>query len=382
MIGDINIDLLKQTPEGSLLNELLLSYNMERLPLPPTRVTQNTRSSIDAVCVDSGNIQNMDVEILNTGISDHTGQLCKLNLPVRKKTSSLSVRRHLNNRSLNNLKHCLAEENWDTVFKTEDANEAYNNFLSIITAALDKVCPLKKSRINNNFKTIPLCDAEARALKQQFLEAEEKFIMSGKEEDKQTATQHKRTYDNKLKSIRRNFSAQHINNSTNKSKAIWNTINNERHLKKTKSAGNLDHLKISGNIVEDPTLISNYFNEHLATIAEKTLNKGPSRSSGGPSPATQNTPLYIQSPLLVLKPTSPKELSDVLNGLKVKPSAGLDEISSSIVKVCKSELLLPLVHVTNLSLQSGEFPKKMKFAKVIPLHKNGSKQSVENYRPI
>ena len=38
--------------------------------------------------------------------------------------------------------------------------------------------------------------------------------------------------------------------------------------------------------------------------------------------------------------------------------------------------------VINKSFQQGVFPKQMKMAKVVPIHKDGPKTEVGNYRPI
>ena len=38
--------------------------------------------------------------------------------------------------------------------------------------------------------------------------------------------------------------------------------------------------------------------------------------------------------------------------------------------------------IINMSFQQGVFPEQMKTAKVVPIHKEGSKTDVGNYRPI
>ena len=68
--------------------------------------------------------------------------------------------------------------------------------------------------------------------------------------------------------------------------------------------------------------------------------------------------------------------------MKAKASTGVDGISSNLIKHYKNELIIPLLHVANISLQKGEFPSRMKIAKVIPLHKKGKKDDLNNYRPI
>jgi len=42
----------------------------------------------------------------------------------------------------------------------------------------------------------------------------------------------------------------------------------------------------------------------------------------------------------------------------------------------------PLVHIYNVSYQSGIFPYTMKKAKIRPLFKKGDRQEMQNYRPI
>ena len=41
-----------------------------------------------------------------------------------------------------------------------------------------------------------------------------------------------------------------------------------------------------------------------------------------------------------------------------------------------------LTYIMNMSLQMGVFPNEWKIAKVVPLHKGGDLNDVNNYRPI
>ena len=45
-------------------------------------------------------------------------------------------------------------------------------------------------------------------------------------------------------------------------------------------------------------------------------------------------------------------------------------------------IILPLAHIINMSLLTGVYPDLLKIAKVIPIHKGGSTQDINNYRPI
>ena len=56
----------------------------------------------------------------------------------------------------------------------------------------------------------------------------------------------------------------------------------------------------------------------------------------------------------------------------------------SVFFISKFALTLsrPLRHIFSLSLSQGVVPQQLKIAKVIPIFKTGSKESMENYRPI
>ena len=67
------------------------------------------------------------------------------------------------------------------------------------------------------------------------------------------------------------------------------------------------------------------------------------------------------------KVISVNELRNVFFSLKINKSAGYDDISFNVVKKCFGVLHKPLLHMFNLSLQTGIFPDKLKIARVIGL---------------
>jgi len=72
----------------------------------------------------------------------------------------------------------------------------------------------------------------------------------------------------------------------------------------------------------------------------------------------------------------------VIKDLTNNSSAGFDEISTFLVKQCLCYFIKPLVHIYNVSFQTGIFPDMMKEAKIKPLFKKGDRQDIQNYRPI
>ncbi|XP_046679311.1 uncharacterized protein LOC124366754 [Homalodisca vitripennis] len=374
IIGDLNIDNLVPSIGKSLLNELITSHNIRRVPLPPTRITPHSATSIDAVCTTLDESQ-ISVHVFHTGISDHTGQLCRLNLPNTLEKPTVSTRRHLNPNSLNDLKLHLPLESWDNVLETVDIDQAYGNLLNSVTIALDHACPEKKSRKRRKKRMIPY-DEETNELKEKFIQANNLFLTNGSSEDKARANGLKKAYDMKLRSLRRKGNADYIASANNKSKAIWNVINQERKSKLTFNP-EIKSLIVDDRTVVDPVLIAQSFNEYFTTVAAKTLEQNQITPSSSTNPNNN-----LQPTLSEFSAASMAEISKIIDNLKIKDSAGLDEISSRIAKHCKEELLLPLLHITNLSVQLGSFPSRMKTSKVFPLHKRGKKDIMDNYRPI
>ena len=71
-----------------------------------------------------------------------------------------------------------------------------------------------------------------------------------------------------------------------------------------------------------------------------------------------------------------------INKLKPSHSCEHDNISSNVLKIIAMELSPCLTLIINQVLSTGQFPKNLKTAKVIPIHKTGEKSLMKNYRPI
>ena len=63
-------------------------------------------------------------------------------------------------------------------------------------------------------------------------------------------------------------------------------------------------------------------------------------------------------------------------------STGYDEISIRTLRYSLPYIISPLTHICNAILNHGLFPDRLKYATVIPIHKKGDSQKINNYRPI
>ena len=79
---------------------------------------------------------------------------------------------------------------------------------------------------------------------------------------------------------------------------------------------------------------------------------------------------YALDVLLILKQTNSSK------------AAGPDGIDGILLKNCAASFANPLTIMFNTSYVSGIIPEEWKLASVVPVHKKGEKDNVENYRPI
>ena len=67
--------------------------------------------------------------------------------------------------------------------------------------------------------------------------------------------------------------------------------------------------------------------------------------------------------------------------IETRKSFGYDKLHPVLLSSAALEIFRPLTHIINLSLKHGIFPDNLKIAKVIPIFKQGSRSSCNNYRP-
>ena len=57
-------------------------------------------------------------------------------------------------------------------------------------------------------------------------------------------------------------------------------------------------------------------------------------------------------------------------------------MSLRMVKICDESLVTPLFNIFQFSLETGNFPTYWKRSIIVPVHKKGNKDLINNYRPV
>jgi hypothetical protein len=90
----------------------------------------------------------------------------------------------------------------------------------------------------------------------------------------------------------------------------------------------------------------------------------------------------LNPPQFTFRFTDDKTTSLCFRLLKSKNSAGLDGISSKLLKACAPALISPITDLFNFWIWNGHLPQELKKSVIVPVHKKGDSEVVCNYRPI
>jgi hypothetical protein len=174
------------------------------------------------------------------------------------------------------------------------------------------------------------------------------------------------------------YYAQMCNTKFQSIKTVWNNLNKICNLNFNKqNRKQIKKLKINARTTADPKEIATEFNNYFCNVGGNLSKLLPTGDF--------DFKFYLKNSIgnsLVCDKASPNELYNIMSHLNNSKSSSSDNLSNFLVKSCRNEILHPLLHVFNLSLEHGIFPNKLKTAKVIPLYKSGDTTLMSNYRPI
>ena len=174
------------------------------------------------------------------------------------------------------------------------------------------------------------------------------------------------------------FYSSEIELAANDSQQTWKTLQNLLANKPSERTQVPKNLLVDGLIINDPNIILNNFIEFFTNIGTKLAQT--------PGETDFNTISKFLckrvGSSMYLNPLSPTEIFIIINPLGSKKAVGCDDIPSEFIKSSADVIAQYLHSYFNFAFNFGIFPESCKIAKVVPIHKSGSKLEVGNYRPI
>lgn len=384
VLGDLNICMKNKSSSLCKSYQSILNiFGCEQLITTPTRVTHNSSSIIDHV------ITNCKEKVcqsgsLPLGLSDHDLVYCTRKIVRGQIGKHNTVRvRSLKNYSIEALCTKLVDTNWSRVLNCKDAEESWNAFKDIFTSVIDSMAPIKEVRLKN--RTEPWINAEILSKIRLRDEILYKFRKLKCNELYRRYCQLRNEVQRLVRCAKSSYLLDKVEEHKNDSRKLWQDLKLTGYKSKLKNSGNFV-LNIDGNNCYDSHKLADHFNKFYTSVASSLVDRLPSPPNIYNPNGNVCKQFYndkgVQLDSFQLHTVSEEFILKELRSLNVTKSTGLDNIPPRFLKDGAEYLVKPILHIVNLSIEQNVVPNELKYAKVKPLYKKGSKLEVGNYRPV
>lgn len=365
IIGDFNIDLLKENQTTTKYNDLIQLYGHQVINKLnknyATGETSNTKTIIDHIITDCFKYS-YQISLDDTTLSDHKQMSINITIdePSKRKSPTTQYK-------IIDYKNILRNNEIEKL-------EEIDNMDSLIT----KLTEL----INSNTKTITLnneCNKRKNWITTEIILLIKKRDRLYKLKTKNCGNENilnlfKKT-KNKIQHLISSLKENHYSNFfiTNKKnpKKIWSGIHELIYNKKQSQQETPQEITENGIKETDPLKIANIFNKFFSNCIK-------------------NQPFVNHHPRLVpihntnfeyINPST-EVVAEKIKQLNSSSANGYDNISTKFLKHYVVPLSPIITKLMNKELDAGNYPSSLKISKIIPIFKAGDKTEPTNYRPI
>lgn len=371
VVGDLNVDLLQESVSRAVLHDVFGSLSFFQLITEATHHNVNYSDSLLDHVWTNNNV-NASSGVLNVDITDHFPIFLELPIISKSRKTFKTFRDH-SKQSIESLISDVGSSFEAKISSFEgDFDSKVEFFLGSLFEVYNKHCPLRT-------KPLSAVSSYKPWLTDSLLErSNTKHLLFRLYKHGDIAFSDYNRYKNKLTSdlrrAKRDYHRHKFANCSGDSRRTWSAVNYILR-------GNVSHsgsMSITANDVSvtDPEEVANAFNGYFCSVAGDLDSR---------IPVTDIDPVSYMSPAIsdsvYVTPSTPSDVSRIISSLALK---GCDSSSiPSYVYKSLSSVLSPIIsNLFNQSVQLGVFPSCLKIARVVPIHKAGSKELLNNYRPI
>ena len=394
IVGDFNQDLIKYDDNLDCQNLIDNAHNhgFVQLVSRPTRITDHSATLIDHVY--TNNLDSaLSCNIITLDLSDHLATHTKISLGTSTHASRIATAnsakndtetRMFNEANHETFKNSINAETWHEISADMNAQTAYNKFEEIYLKHYNDAYPLKCNKVRrNNERANPkpwilpwLENACARKQNAYHL-----FVKTPTPENKAKYEKLNSFCEKHVDLAKTKYRKAYFDRYQQDSRKQWQMINSLLGRKKK----NIDIHKLTncdGTIANGPASIADSFNKYFSSIASNL------KQSSGKNPTQNNSTDGFRQFLngtvsrsIYLDKVGAGEIHKIIKSFKNKSTR---DTKIEALKIANSSHVFTsvLAVVINKSFEQGLFPEQMKVAKVVPIHKEGSRTEVGNYRPI
>ena len=269
----------------------------------------------------------------------------------------------------------LRKHNFLEILNENDTNSAYQMFANKFKSACSKykidLNPTSRSKIKKPWITRGIINS---------IKARDKlYARTIRNPNNEYLRDEYKHYCKQLRKVirraRRVYFHKKIENCQGNNYKTWQTIYEAINKQKNQKHNIPRALNIEGTQVDDKQTMCEQFNNYFTRIGDSIAQQIPSviNTCAQPEP---NSNTFFASPV------TESEVRTLVKQLSERKAMGHDGIHPKLLKASEDSVIKALTHIFNLSLQNGVFPIDLKTARVLPIHKGGPSETLNNYRPI
>ena len=269
---------------------------------------------------------------------------------------------------------------WDFLNETNlNINSKFDTFYEKVHETAIKHVPLEKVAPKQlKLKSKPWIDSHVQKL----IKHRDRLLRKLRKTHSNTTEEIYKKFRNRVASENRKSKIKYFDDyfQSNKSnmKNLWSGIKCIINTISKNAVQNNSQVVVNGKTHQDPQEMANVFNNFFINASNQVC-------SG--IPRTRKPPLdYLKERnphSFYMKPIIHAEIEDIISSFKISKSTGSFNVPAKFLKLLKPYISRPLAIIFNESIIAfGIFPDKLKYVKVIPIHRTGSPTDPSNYRPI
>ena len=399
ILGDWNVNYKNSlSPSYKKLTFFESRNHLKQIIKDTTRNTSTSKTLIDLIQTNAKFVSESGT--LDSYLSDHQ----PIFVIIKKNRSQVDLKefvgRSYKNLNLESLLGKLNNSDWQPLFAETNPEQAWDQLLSKLTTELDKVCPLKKSKIRDYLPD--WINPQLREVMKDRDYFYQKAKASNAEDDWNIAKHLRNIANAGVRQAKATFVRKQLHDSAKDGAKFWRELKQIFPATKSKTKSSKIQLVNNSTNLEVPENdTANYINDYFVNVGNlpqkpnntTNLKKGPkhkpktrtrdraSRRSklarklmsnqAAPSDEKWSIPIFTEG-----------EVWDAVTHIETNKSSGIPHLRNSILKAVLKALLTQLTFILNLSIETALFPDSWKEALVIPIPKSGDLSSVANFRPI
>jgi len=392
IMGDYNIDLLKNSPSTRAFEDIIYSHGFS----PLISTATHKRSSCSSSCIDNIICNNISQVVKTGSVSEKLlhhfpiFQFTKLSESLKKSDPEIQTQYY--DYSDSNLDCAIKQfsekiENLSRKFRANDKpNENFDEFVTVFQSTIDDCCKLKvpkttkRNLVNNPWfsQGIGIAVEKRHTLFKEWDSTITKKNPDGNPLLKEKFKSYRYHLKKVIKAAKQGYHHQQFEENKGDMKKTWKLINEIRG-KKCRSIKPI--FKIDNELIENRRVIANKFNEYFISIAVN-LNMKVENDFGLIIEALPTFETFLAKPCHNSIFVADCEREELLKIVSEFVGGKASDIPVRVIKKAAPTIADLVTDLYNSCIKKGTFPSSLKTGRISPIFKKGDDQLLENYRPV